>query len=221
MTADTPVPEFAALCERHDVFAGLFVRNGSPPPWRRPPTFETVTRLILEQQVSLASANAAFNKLEDRIGPVSPEKFLGLTDDELRGVGFSRQKGGYVRGVADLLLAGGLDLEAISLLARDDAIERLVAVRGIGVWTASCFALFVNGAPDVWPGGDRALYVSMTNVLGLGVVPRKEQCDEIASAWAPHRSAAARMLWYDYLGGRSYVPKDSAGFTGGVGMVRS
>jgi DNA-3-methyladenine glycosylase II len=199
INAESSKAEFAALCAEHAVFADLFAKNGPTPKWRRPPTFETMTRLVLEQQVSLASANAAFNKLEDLAGPVSPEKFLVLNDDELRGVGFSRQKSEYVRGVADLILAGSLDLRAISEFDRDEAITELVAVRGIGVWTASCFALFVNGAPDVWPSGDRALYVSMTRVLNLGAAPPKERCDEIASEWAPYRSAAARMLWYDYL----------------------
>lgn len=218
---ESSTSEFAELCNKHAVFADLFAKNGPTPAWRRPPTFETMTRLVLEQQVSLASANAAFNKLEDLTGPVSPETFLSLNDDELRSVGFSRQKSEYVRGVADQMLAGSLDLTAISLLERDQAVAALVSVRGIGVWTASCFALFVSGAPDVWPSGDRALYVSMTHVLDLGAVPPKEECDEIASEWAPHRSAAARMLWYDYLGGRTYVPKDRAGFTDTAGMVPS
>jgi DNA-3-methyladenine glycosylase II len=218
---DSSTSEFSELCDRHAVFADLLAKNGPTPAWRRPPTFETVTRLVLEQQVSLASANAAFNKLEDLNGPVSPETFLSLNDDELRSVGFSRQKSEYVRGVADQILDGSLDLAAISLLDRHQAVAELVAIRGIGVWTASCFVLFVNGAPDVWPSGDRALYVSMAHVLDLSVVPTKAKCDEIASEWAPHRSAAARMLWYDYLGGRTYVPKDRAGFTDSVGMVPS
>ena len=101
----------------------------------------------------------------------------------------------------------------------EDATEALLAVRGVGLWTASCFVLFVNGASDVWPSGDRALYVSMTNVLALGEVPSRDACDAIASSWSPHRSTAARMLWHDYLGGRAWVPTDNAGFSDGTGMV--
>jgi len=209
----------AALADRHRVFAELFERNGDPPNWRRPPTFETLTRLILEQQVSLASANAAYNRLEARLGHVEPAAFLPLSDPELKTIGFSRQKAGYVRGIADRLLDGSLVLQDIVAMSPEQATEALIDIRGIGVWTAACFVLFVNGAPDVWPSGDRALYVSMTNVLGLGEVPSRDVCDETASAWSPHRSTAARMLWHDYLGGRSWVPTDRAGFSDGVGMV--
>lgn len=150
---------------------------------------------------------------------MTPANFLVLNDDELRSVGFSRQKAGYVRGIAELMESGGLDLEAISRLEKDEAIEQLVAIRGVGNWTASCFVLFVNDAPDVWPTGDRALYVSMSRVLELDAVPDKDSCDGIAATWSPNRSAAARMLWHDYLGGRSYTPTDLAGFTESTGMV--
>ncbi|MCZ7533402.1 MAG: DNA-3-methyladenine glycosylase 2 family protein [Acidimicrobiia bacterium] len=208
-----------ALAVEHPLFAGLLTKNGYPPRWLRPATFATLTRLILEQRVSLASANAAFNRLATRIGSVTPANFLVLNDDELRSVGFSRQKAGYVRGIAELMESGGLDLEAISRLEKDEAIEQLVAIRGVGNWTASCFVLFVNDAPDVWPTGDRALYVSMSRVLELDAVPDKDSCDGIAATWSPNRSAAARMLWHDYLGGRSYTPTDLAGFTESTGMV--
>ncbi|KAA3638453.1 MAG: DNA-3-methyladenine glycosylase 2 family protein [Armatimonadetes bacterium] len=219
MHADTSTGGYSALAGAHPVFAELLRKNGDPPGWRRPPTFATLTRLVLEQQVSLASANAAFNRLETRIGSVSPSNLLTLNDDELRRDGFSRQKAGYVRGIAEMIEASDLDLEAISRLEKEDAIERLVAIRGVGRWTASCFVLFVNGAPDVWPTGDRALYVSMSRVLGLDGVPDRESCDHIATAWSPYRSAAARMLWHDYLGGKNYEPTDSGGFIDGEGIV--
>jgi DNA-3-methyladenine glycosylase II len=211
--ADAHLDEAAGLASDHRVFAELLDRNGPPPRWRRPPSFETITRLVLEQQVSLASANAAYNRLAAELGQVEPDGFLTLDDATLRAVGFSRQKAGYVRGIADLILGGELDLVAVAQKNPDDAVAALVSVRGIGQWTASCFVLFVNGAPDIWPSGDRALYVSMTNVLALGAVPPKEDCDEIAVAWSPSRSTAARMLWHDYLGGRSWVPSDTAGFS--------
>lgn len=217
--SDAPLEDALSLAATHAVFAELLDRNGSPPKWRRPPTFETITRLVLEQQVSLASANAAYNRLADELGSVTPDTFLGLDDATLRSVGFSRQKTDYVRGIADQMLSGGLDLAAVAASDPDHAVEQLMAVRGIGRWTASCFVLFVNGAPDVWPSGDRALYVSITNVLALASVPSKERCDEIAASWSPYRSTAARMLWHDYLGGRTWVPKDNAGFSGGAGMV--
>lgn len=208
----------ASLADRHEVFAELLSRNGRPPLWRREPSFGTLVRLILEQQVSLASANAAFTRLEERIGEVAPSKILELTDDQMRADGFSRQKTSYVRGIARLIEADGLDLVDIAS-DTEGGFERLVAVRGIGPWTASCFALFVSGDRDVWPTGDRALYVSMSRNLDLPAVPDAEQADRIAADWTPFRSTAARMLWHDYLGGRSYVPREGAGFVEGSGKV--
>lgn len=209
-----------ALCSQNDVFARLKADNGYPPEWRRAATFGSLTLLVLEQQVSLASARAAYLRLEDRLGSVEPGLFLALDDDELRAVGFSRQKASYVRGIADELLSGELDLERVTAMSADDAIERLVSIRGIGVWTASCFALFVNGAPDIWPSGDRALYVSMRDVFDLDDVPARDDADAMASEWSPFRSAAARMLWYDYLGGKDYVAPDRDGFLDTTGMVQ-
>jgi DNA-3-methyladenine glycosylase II len=211
--------EVGMLAARDRVFADLYERNGPPPLWLRPPTFETVTRLILEQQVSLASANAAYRRLSERLETVEPEAFLTLSDSELKSIGFSRQKTSYVRGVAELVRAGGLDLAAIAELDDDEAEAQLLQIRGIGRWTAACFLLFAKGSPDIWPSGDRALYVSMASVFRLGAVPDKETADGMAQSWAPHRSTAARMLWYDYLGGREYVPSDTSGFAEGTGMV--
>lgn len=208
-----------SLSSEHEAFAVLADRNGPPPLWLRRPDFETVTRLILEQQVSLASANAAYRRLVERLGSVDPIGFLTLTDSELREIGFSRQKTGYVRGVADLIASGALDLEEVAALDDSAAEERLLDVRGIGKWTAACFLLFAKGSPDIWPSGDRALYVSMVSVFDLPSVPDRDTADAMAASWSPHRSTAARMLWYDYLGGREYVPTDTSGFAEGTGMV--
>lgn len=207
------------LCAAEPVFAELLARNGRPPSWRREPTFGTLTLLVLEQQVSLASARSAYAKLTSAIGAVEPASFLELDADELRAIGFSRQKAGYVRGIAELMVAGDLDLKHISTLDGDAAIEALTTVRGIGIWTASCFALFVNGATDIWPSGDRALYVSMRSVFGLESVPTKDVADGMAHKWRPNRSFAATMLWHDYLGGADYRRSEQDGFVEGTGRV--
>lgn len=194
------------LSARHGLFASLRARNGDPPVWRRNPSFATLVLFILEQQVSLASARAAYLRLVAAIGEVTPGAFLGLDDAELRSIGFSRQKTGYTRGLARLVAAGDLDLA--SLVDRDDteATHTLLAVRGIGPWTAACFLLFALGRPDAWPSGDRALYVSMRDVMELDDVPNADDADDLAAAWAPLRAVAARMLWHDYLGGRAWEP---------------
>lgn len=203
--------EAIRLAAGHDLFAVLLDRNGPPPDWRRPNRFDTFVRLILEQQVSLASANAAFTRLMDRVGDVTPSSILSSSDDELKSDGFSRQKIGYVRGIAMALDDGSLDLE--NLVRRPSmAPERLLELRGIGPWTVACYSLFVLGDPDVWPTGDRALYVSLSRNLGRSSTVEAKEGDAIAARWAPHRSTAARMLWHDYLGGTGYVPDERAGF---------
>ncbi len=212
------VSDVAVLAAAHPLFASLLQRNGVPPLWRRTATFETLVRFILEQQVSLASAAAAFHRLEIRLGTVTADGVLSLSDDQMRADGFSRQKTGYVRGVATLVEQGQLDIVDIAS-DREHGSERLISLRGIGPWTAACFRLFVSGEPDVWPTGDRALYVSMSRNMQLSDVPSREVADRYALEWMPRRSSAAKMLWYDYLGGRDHVPAANAGFVGGTGSV--
>jgi DNA-3-methyladenine glycosylase II len=185
------------------VLAGLAERNGVPPLWPREPGFATLLRLVLEQQVSLASANAAFRRLEDSIGVVEPAAFLELGDEQLRVIGFSRQKTEYVRDIAVGLIEGSIDLDLPVNLSEDDAIGRLTTIRGVGPWTAACYLLFALRRPDVWPSGDRALEVSVGRVYGLSHPADSHEANERALAWRPFRAVAARMLWHEYLGGRA------------------
>ncbi|MCL1597804.1 MAG: DNA-3-methyladenine glycosylase 2 family protein [Actinomycetia bacterium] len=215
-----PLDDLRSLTERFDVFATLAERNGAPPTWRRTATFATLVRFVLEQQVSLASAAAAYARLESRIGAPLPEPFLELTDEELLSVGFSRQKTRYTREIAVRMLDGSLDLERVTATG-DEGRRELLSVTGIGPWTVACYELFVVGRPDVWPTGDRALYVSMAKNLALGHVPVKAEGDGIAAQWSPYRSTAAKMLWHDYLGGSSYTVDARAGFGDNSGMVSS
>jgi DNA-3-methyladenine glycosylase II len=210
--------DIESLSHKHALFSELFDRNGPPPLWRRDPSFETVVRFILEQQVSLASANAAFKRFEDRLGRITPEATLASTDAEMKADGFSRQKTGYVKGIADLVVSGDFDPADLPQ-DRVAARHRLLDIKGIGPWTASCYLLFVCGDRDIWPTGDRALYVSIANNLQMDEVPDSRTGDRIASKWAPWRSVAAKMLWHDYLGGKSHVPASGAGFVGGSGKV--
>ena len=181
--------------------AAIVARHGHPPLWRRRPGFATLLLFILEQQVSLASARVAFARLAAAIGEVAPRRFLTLSDGELRAIGFSRQKARYGRSLATGMLDGSIVLPGRAA-PDDDARRALLAVVGVGPWTADCYLLFVLGRPDVWPSGDRALQVSMGRVLSLRATPTARQAHAIAETWRPWRSVAARLLWHDYLSGR-------------------
>jgi DNA-3-methyladenine glycosylase II len=206
------------LAAADPVFARLLDVNGEPPRWRRSASFGTLIRLVLEQQVSLASAQAAYLRLVDAISEPQPTTFLGLGDGELKRIGFSRQKTRYTRIIATRLLDGSLDLERVGVSGESGRAE-LLSVTGIGPWTTACYFLFVVGEDDVWPSGDRALQVSLARNLHLETVPDTSTADAIAAAWSPYRSTAARMLWHDYLGGQAYVPDSDAGFVDEAGMV--
>lgn len=183
------------------VLAELVERNGVPPLWPREPDFTTLLRLVLEQQVSLASADAAYRKLEDAMGVVEPAPFLEFDDEELKVIGFSRQKAGYVRGIASGLIDGSMDLDLLAELPDEEAASLLIAIRGIGPWTAACYLLFALRRPDVWPPGDRALEVSIGRVYELPGAAPSEAANERALEWRPFRAVAARLLWHEYLGG--------------------
>jgi len=180
----------------------LVERNGIPPLWTRPEGFATLVKMILEQQVSLSSAAAAYRKLEAAIGAVEPVAFLSLDDSQLLTAGFSRQKTSYCRGLAAGLLDGSIVLDGLAAMTDENARRALVAVRGIGPWTADVYLMFALGRPDVWPPGDRALLVALGTLLGRDPIPSDEAV-EYARRWQPWRSVAARLLWHDYLGGVS------------------
>jgi DNA-3-methyladenine glycosylase II len=182
--------------------AGIVARYGPPPLWDREPGFPTLIHLIVEQQVSLASAQATFDRLRAAADPLTPARFLELDDAELLAIGFSRQKARHGRALAEAIDSGSLDLGALEALD-DDAVHRaLQAVPGIGPWTSTIYLLMVLGRPDVWPVGDIALAASVGDVKGLGRRPDAAQMAEIGQAWRPWRSVAARLFWHDYLGRR-------------------
>jgi DNA-3-methyladenine glycosylase II len=172
---------------------------GPPPLWQRPPGFSTLVRIILEQQVSLASAKAAFDRLAMAIDPVTPAAFLTLSDDVLRGMGFSRQKTAYGRALATAIIDGTLDLDAVECMPDAAARAALIQVKGIGSWTADIYLLMALGRPDVWPGGDLALAVALQRLKGWPRRPGPEKTAVAAESWRPWRAVAARLLWHYYL----------------------
>jgi DNA-3-methyladenine glycosylase II len=182
--------------------AGIVARYGLPPLWDREPGFPTLVHLILEQQVSLASARAAFDRLRAAVDPLTPARFLELTDAELLAIGFSRQKARYGRALAAAVGSGALDLTGLATLD-DEAVHRaLQGIPGIGPWTSTIYLLMVLGRPDVWPVGDIALAAAVGEVKGLRRRPDALEMAELGEGWRPWRSVAARLLWHDYLGRR-------------------
>lgn len=185
--------------------AALVDEHGIPPLWLRPPGFPSLVLFILEQQVSLASAAAAYRKVLDRLGAMAPEALLATTPEELRVDGVSRQKDRYLRALASAVLAGELDLPGLEALGDDDVRRALTALPGIGRWTADVYLLACLGRPDLWPVGDRALQVAAAEALRLDVVPDQGALELLGERWRPHRSTAARLLWHGYLVRRGRV----------------
>ena len=197
------VDELAAI---DDDLAGIVARYGPPPLWDRPAGFPTLVHIILEQQVSLASARVAFDRLVVATDPLTPATFLRLTDAELLTIGFSRQKARYGRALAAGLVDGSLDLETLGGLPDDEVRLALEAIPGIGPWTSTIYLLMVLGRPDVWPTGDIALATAVGQVKGLSGRPAPDDLEAIGEAWRPWRSVAARLFWHDYLARRRTTP---------------
>jgi DNA-3-methyladenine glycosylase II len=159
--------------------------------------------LVLEQQVSLASARAAFDRLVETAGTATPEAVLALDDATLRAIGFSRQKAGYTRKLARAVLDSAVDLEALSALPDDGVRAVLTGLRGIGPWTADVYLTMALLRPDAFPQGDLALLASAQRVKRLDARPSPVELERLAEAWRPHRATAARILWHAYLSERA------------------
>jgi DNA-3-methyladenine glycosylase II len=167
--------------------------------WGREAGFSTLLHIILEQQVSLASARAAHNKLLEVASPLTPQSFLKLDDAALKAAGFSRQKTSYARELAGSLVEGRLDLDALRGTDDDTVRSELLRIKGIGRWTADIYLLMVLRRPDIWPAGDLALAVAARHVKRLESRPTPRELDQIGEAWKPWRAVAARILWHYYL----------------------
>jgi DNA-3-methyladenine glycosylase II len=189
----------AQLCDADPDLAAIVERHGLPEFWAREPGLPTLVLLILEQQVSLASARAAYDRLETRLGGLSTTGILASTDVELRADGFSRQKARYVRALASALEDGSLDLDVVASLDDDAARAALVTLPGIGPWTAEVYLLSALRRPDTWPVGDIALQEAARRARGLEARPSADELEVIGEAWRPNRATAARILWHLYL----------------------
>jgi DNA-3-methyladenine glycosylase II len=189
------VTELAAI---EPAFAAIVARHGLPEPRVGEPGAHTLLRTIVGQQVSVAAARSMWAKLEAAYGaPPDLERILTATDDELRLAGISRQKAGYARSLAHLVLTNELDLANLPI-DDEEAIALLTKIKGIGRWSAEIYLLFAEGRHDVWPAGDLAVQISIGRMLGLPDRPTEKHLREIAEAWRPHRGAAAILAWHSY-----------------------
>jgi DNA-3-methyladenine glycosylase II len=190
------------LADRDEHLADVVKTYGQPPLWVREPGFPTLVYIILEQQVSLASARAAFERLQVATKPLTPKRFLKLTDAELLRIGFSRQKTLYTRLLAESLARRHFDLRYLHELHDDAARKMLIAFKGIGRWTADIYLLSALRRPDIWPTGDLALATAVQEVKRLRKRPTPEKLEAISTPWKPWRAVAARLFWHAYLSKR-------------------
>ncbi|HEV8469940.1 MAG TPA: DNA-3-methyladenine glycosylase 2 family protein [Candidatus Limnocylindria bacterium] len=194
-----------ALAEMDADLRDVVTRHGPPPLWDREPGFSTLLRIILEQQVSLASARAAYERLLGVVSPVTPAALLALDDAALRGAGFSRQKAAYARELAATLVDGTFDLDGLENKGDDDVRVDLTRLRGIGTWSADIYLLMALRRSDVWPRSDLALATAAAEVKKLKTRPSPDELESLASGWRPWRAVAARILWHHYLSTRRRI----------------
>jgi DNA-3-methyladenine glycosylase II len=187
------------LAGRDEHLAEVVQTYGKPPLWVREPGFPTLVYIILEQQVSLASAKAAFDRLQAAVKPLTPKGFLKLNDAELLRIGFSRQKTLYTRLLAESLACRHFDLRYLQDLPDDSAHKMLVAFKGIGRWTADIYLLSALRRPDIWPTSDLALATAVKEVKRLRERPSPEKLEALSAPWRPWRAVAARLFWHAYL----------------------
>lgn len=186
------------LATREPAIAAALARVGYPEPRISPRGYATLLRTIIGQQVSTKAAESVWRKLETIIGDLDdPANVTTASDEQLREAGLSRQKAGYARSLAALVASGDLDLA--NLPADDEeAIAKLVAVKGIGRWSAEIYMLFAEGRLDIWPAGDLAIQIEVGRILGHEARPSEKLVRELAEPWRPHRGAAAVFAWYHY-----------------------
>jgi DNA-3-methyladenine glycosylase II len=200
LLTDKTLPQYASALGRIEPrFQEILERLGTPPLWEREPGFPSLVWIILEQQVSLASARAANNRLREICPVLTPIEFLRLEDGALRLAGFSRQKTAYCRSLAQAILDGSLDLAMLAEREDDAARRELTRIKGIGAWTADIYLLLALRRPDIWPVQDRALAVAVQRVWGLAQAPPGAVLEQMGEAWRPYRAVAARLLWHHYL----------------------
>ncbi|HMD66657.1 MAG TPA: DNA-3-methyladenine glycosylase 2 family protein [Stellaceae bacterium] len=184
------------------LFAAILENAGPPRFRRRRNGFGTLLHIILEQQVSIDAAAKMYHRLVGLCRPLAPATFLALDDATLRSCGFSRQKMSYARDLAAAVERGSFDFERLAAAEDETALADLLAIRGIGRWSAEIYLLFALGRPDIWPAADLGLQLAIGEQLGLGSRPTEVELRLRGEAWRPWRSVAACLFWQSYLHAR-------------------
>jgi DNA-3-methyladenine glycosylase II len=184
------------------VFAEILKRAGTPQFRRRRNEFGTLLHIILEQQVSIDAAAAMHRRLVTLCHPLTPKAYLALDDATLRSCGFSRQKMGYARDLAEMVDSGKFDFARLGAADDEAALAELLSIRGIGRWSAEVYLLFALGRPNIWPAGDLGLQLAIGDHLRLGVRPDEAETRRLGEAWRPWRSVATCLFWQSYLHAR-------------------
>jgi len=202
---------FRQLCDQLAAtdadLSSIIQTYGSPPMWQRPNTFESLVHIILEQQVSLASALSALNKLKEKVQEITPARLILLTDEEFKACYFSRQKTLYVKHLAEFLISGKLSLEKLELLSDDEVRDQLTAIKGIGNWTVDIYLIFILHRADVFPVGDLAAVNALKKIKNLPPSVTREDILLITQSWQPYCTLATMLLWHFYLEERKPKPK--------------
>lgn len=206
--ADNFRPICDQLAKRDADLKRILKTRGYPSMWTRPNSFQTLILTILEQQVSLAAAYAAFKRLKERIGNVTPEKLAALSDQELRDCYFTRQKIVYARGLTEAVLSKQIKLRSLHYQSDESVREQLIPLKGIGHWTIDVYLMHALRRTDLFPIGDIALVNSLKHIKGLPDNSSKAEMLEIAEYWRPNRTIAAMILWHDYMQRKKVTVKD-------------
>ena len=160
--------------------------------------FEGLINLLVEQQLSVASAKAIFNRIKDLIKPFTAKKFIEIKETDLKKAGLSSQKINYCKGIANKIISGDLNLKKLEKKSDAEAIKELVKIKGIGEWTAKCYLLGCLKRIDIWPSSDLGIIVAIQKLKDMEERPKELTIEEIAEPWSPYRSVAALLLWSTY-----------------------
>ncbi|MBE9045255.1 DNA-3-methyladenine glycosylase 2 family protein [Pleurocapsales cyanobacterium LEGE 10410] len=197
------IADIQELIQRDRDLEKIINNYGYPSQWQREPGFATLIRIILEQQVSYASAKAAFKRLNSAVEELTPTSFLSLDDVELKTIGFSRQKTRYGRELARTVMDRSLDLDSLTHLDDSAIREKLTSIKGIGNWTVDIYLMMALQRRDVFPSKDLAVAIAVKEIKNLTTRPKAAELEVIAQPWQPYRAIATKILWHYYLNRKS------------------